>query len=130
MLFQFRILNNYHLYCSCSIPCWNIHKESNCERTVDETTDLPVDPVPSYFPTDDTVDPAKLELLRNSSGLKDILRNPHLRSLLREVDSAENAWRAISAAMNEPLFLEFADEILKVIEPDTDSPPEEVIPME
>lgn len=50
--------------CSCSITCWNIHKESNCEKPVDINSIPAADPTPSFYPTDDTVEPAKLELLR------------------------------------------------------------------
>lgn len=57
----------------------------------------------------------------HSTELKEILKNPHLRSLLQEVDTADNSWKAISAAMTEPLFLEFADEVLKIIEPDNEN---------
>lgn len=39
------------------------------------------------------------------------------------MDTADNAWKAVTAAMTEPLFLEFADEVLKVIEPDPESEP-------
>lgn len=55
-----------------------------------------------------------------SDDLKNLLYNPHLRNLLKEIDTAPNAWKAIKAAMHEPLFLEFADECLKIVEPQTD----------
>lgn len=46
----------------------------------------------------------------------DLFRNKHLRDFLKEVDSAPNAWKAMKYAMLEPLFVEFADECLKVVE--------------
>lgn len=88
------------------------------------------------FKTEDTVDITKLEALgkslyrlprnvsylfliisEHSEGLRNLLYNPHLRNFLKEVDSAPDAWKAIRSAMQEPLFLEFADECLKVVEP-------------
>lgn len=51
--------------------------------------------------------------------LKDLLRNPHLREFLRAVDSSENAYKAMKLAMLEPLFIEFADECMKIVEPET-----------
>lgn len=71
-----------------------------------------------FFPTDDTVPIQKLEELRSSEELKKLLDNPHLRNLLKEIDVADNAWNAMKVAMMEPLFTEFADECLKIVEPD------------
>lgn len=129
------------LIISCSLNCWKTHKETPCERDpVPGENDSTPEPHMTYFATKDTVPAAELERLRREieswrshlyytfriSGscpeLKDLLRNAHLRDLLKEVDSADNAWRAISAAMTEPLFLEFADAVLKVLEPESDTP--------
>lgn len=52
-----------------------------------------------------------------SEALKGLLRNPHLRRLVMSVDSAEDKAKAMKDAMQEPLFVEFADQCLKVIEP-------------
>lgn len=51
-----------------------------------------------------------------STELRDLLCNPHLRQLLRSVDDAESKASAMKAAMQEPLFVEFADQCLKVVE--------------
>lgn len=56
----------------------------------------------------------------NSESLKDLLRNKHLRDFVRAVDSSENAWKAMKFAMLEPLFVEFADECLKIVEPNAE----------
>ncbi|KAJ6647518.1 Zinc finger HIT domain-containing protein 3 [Pseudolycoriella hygida] len=69
------------------------------------------------FTTVDTVDPEKLLQLRNSEKLKDLLRNPHLREYLVQLDKSPNAWKAMKIAMLEPLFIEFADECLNIVEP-------------
>lgn len=58
-----------------------------------------------------------LYIAGTNESLKNLLYNPHLRNLLTEIDTAPNAWKAIRAAMQEPLFLEFADECLKIVEP-------------
>jgi hypothetical protein len=64
-----------------------------------------------------------LGILGHSEELKKLLNNPHLRNYLKEVDQAPNAWKAIKAAMFEPLFLEFADTCLKIVEnPDPEHP--------
>lgn len=98
------------------------------------------------FTTEDTVDPEKLAqlgmvdcieycllneknwrldfhlylvLIGESEPLRDLLRNPHLRDFIRAVDSSANAHRAMKHAMMEPLFVEFADECMKIVEPET-----------
>lgn len=51
-----------------------------------------------------------------SKELRDLLCNPHLRRLLRSVDSAESKAEAMKAAMQEPLFVEFSDQCLTIVE--------------
>lgn len=51
-----------------------------------------------------------------SKDLKDLLCNPHLRELLRTIDGADSKEEAMKAAMQEPLFVEFSDQCLKVVE--------------
>ncbi|KAG1931660.1 zinc finger HIT domain-containing protein [Pimephales promelas] len=70
----------------------------------------------------DKVPLQKLQQLGDSEALKDLLRNPHLRQLMMAVDSAGDKAKAMKDAMQEPLFVEFADQCLKIIEPtQTDS---------
>lgn len=59
--------------------------------------------------------------LEQTEAVKNLLYNPHLRKLLSEIDTSYNPGRAIQAAMMEPLFLEFANECLKVIDPGSDA---------
>lgn len=54
----------------------------------------------------------------NNTELKNLLCNPHLRQFIREVDSSSNPWKAMKIAMLEPLFIEFANECLKTVEPE------------
>jgi len=53
-----------------------------------------------------------------SEELKGLLENPHLRELLRSVDAADSKAEVMRAAMQEPLFVEFSDTCLKVVEND------------
>ncbi|XP_073845076.1 zinc finger HIT domain-containing protein 3 [Musca autumnalis] len=110
----------------CSLKCYKVHKDSpECVLKVNETEstktmafdDEEEPTVHEPFKTEDTVPKEKLQMLSNSESLKNLLYNPHLRNLLTEIDTAPNAWKAIRAAMQEPLFLEFADECLKIVEP-------------
>ncbi|XP_055594709.1 zinc finger HIT domain-containing protein 3 [Uranotaenia lowii] len=103
----------------CSLPCYRKHQETPCETPQREPSAENDDKsLRNYlYTTVDTVEPAKLEQLRHSEQLQNLLYNPHLRRLLTEIDTAPDARKAIRVAMMEPLFVEFADECLRVIEP-------------
>ena len=44
--------------------------------------------------------------------------NPHVRKILENLVGSEDADVAIKEAMQEPIFLELANECLKVVEPE------------
>ncbi|XP_075167080.1 zinc finger HIT domain-containing protein 3 [Haematobia irritans] len=113
----------------CSLKCYKGHKDSpECvdkvkEKDTHESDNQDEEDEPTIhepFKTEDTVPKEKLQMLGDSMHLKNLLYNPHLRNLLTEIDTAPSAWKAIRAAMQEPLFLEFADECLKIVEPATE----------
>ncbi|CAH0395012.1 unnamed protein product [Bemisia tabaci] len=102
----------------CSGDCWNEHKTTKCEP--------PPQPMEEckkrteyFFETEDTVPLEKLELLKGSKNLRKILENRHVRHMLTAIDKSQNATEAMKAAMLEPIFVEFADECLKIVEPET-----------
>uniref|UniRef100_A0AAQ4QLJ1 Zinc finger, HIT-type containing 3 n=1 Tax=Gasterosteus aculeatus aculeatus TaxID=481459 RepID=A0AAQ4QLJ1_GASAC len=64
----------------------------------------------------DKVPLQRLKLLGQSKELRDVLCNPHLRELLRSIDGADSKADAMKAAMQEPLFVEFSDRCLKIVE--------------
>jgi hypothetical protein len=108
---------------SCSLPCFKEHKNSQCEeiqkQQQEKAPQFVNDKTPdrlNLFETVDTVPQEKLEKLRKSEKLKQLLTNPHLRNFLKDVNSDRNSWKAMKVAMTEPLFLEFADECLKTVE--------------
>ena len=55
--------------------------------------------------------------IEHSEPLKNVLKNPHLRELLISVHNSEDPWNSLKHAMQEPLFVEFADTCLKVVDP-------------
>lgn len=57
-------------------------------------------------------------ILENSDRLRELLHNPYLREYLLQIDKSPNAWKAMKIAMLEPLFVEFANECLNIVEPD------------
>ncbi|KAL7027453.1 hypothetical protein ACKWTF_005446 [Chironomus riparius] len=111
----------------CSVSCFKTHKDGQCDEIVnqnnpkDTENTIVEDKVPArmMFETIDTIPAQKLEELKVSEGLKEMLKNKHLRDFLQELNDARNPWKAIKASMSEPLFLEFADECLKVVENET-----------
>ncbi|XP_067008974.1 zinc finger HIT domain-containing protein 3 [Anabrus simplex] len=104
----------------CSLGCWKSHKESSCshQRKENDEPNISIEKKEEYyFQTEDTVPIEKLQLLRESEGLRDILRNPHVRDMLSAIDSSPNPAAAMKAAMLEPIFVEFADKCLELVEP-------------
>ncbi|KAM6337715.1 zinc finger HIT domain-containing protein 3 isoform 1-T1 [Alca torda] len=65
----------------------------------------------------DRVPLQKLQLLGESEELRGLLLNPHLRQLLLTIDQAEDKGSLMKKYMQEPLFVEFADCCLRIVEP-------------
>nr|XP_025035063.1 zinc finger HIT domain-containing protein 3 [Pelodiscus sinensis] len=65
----------------------------------------------------DRVPLQKLKRLGESKELKSLLLNPHLQQLLRTIDEAKEKESLMKTSMQEPLFVEFADCCLRVVEP-------------
>ncbi|KAF7665615.1 hypothetical protein LDENG_00136500 [Lucifuga dentata] len=111
----------------CSVGCYKRHKDT-CLPIQQPAPNIPeakaalsTKPwsVEDLLHDDDIIDKVplqKLELLGQSKELRDVLCNPHLRQLLRSIDSASSKEDGVKAAMQEPLFVEFADQCLKIVE--------------
>ena len=54
--------------------------------------------------------------LGESSELRDLLLNPHLHQMIHHLDSTDNAAADMEIAMQEPIFHEFADKCLEIVE--------------
>ncbi|XP_066961684.1 zinc finger HIT domain-containing protein 3 [Macrobrachium rosenbergii] len=110
----------------CSVLCYKTHKATPCQPKREANVTLEIDGQGNIlsrqvlFPTDDTVVPATLEKLETSEKLKELLKNPHLREMIKEVDSHPNAKLMMHRAMKEPIFTEFADICLNIVEPPED----------
>ncbi|XP_066563402.1 zinc finger HIT domain-containing protein 3 [Amia ocellicauda] len=122
----------------CSLGCYKKHKDDCVSSTSKEpaeatvSTALPesrngsqdsgnhwsVDDLLNEDEQSDRVPLQQLKLLGDSEELKALLCNPHLRQLLLSVDKAGNKDDIMKAAMQEPLFVEFADHCLKITEPE------------
>lgn len=118
---------------SCSIACFKKHKESinneeiisasQCEeeikknqKTAPKFFEDKVQEQLMMFETLDTLPVEKLQKLGESDELKELLKNTHLRNFLKEINTAIKPWNAMKLAMMEPLFIEFSDVCMKVLE--------------
>lgn len=63
----------------------------------------------------DAVPLQKLMQLGKSEELKDLLLNTHLRKLLVTIDQTKNKDDALKKFMQEPLFVEFSDKCLSLV---------------
>ncbi|NXX86853.1 ZNHI3 protein, partial [Urocolius indicus] len=107
----------------CSVPCCRTHRGRGAPRHAAAPLCSPVDgpwSLDDILTEDDEQDRVplqKLELLGESEELKTLLLNPHLRQLLLTVDQAEDKSSLMKKYMQEPLFVEFADCCLRIVEP-------------
>ncbi|XP_062381115.1 zinc finger HIT domain-containing protein 3 [Sardina pilchardus] len=113
----------------CSLNCFKTHKDS-CEpvkrKESKRDQNQPHTAAREPWTPDDLLDEDDrsdmvsadiLQKLGESEDLKDLLRNPHLRQLLVAVDTAGSKVDVMKTAMQEPLFVEFADQCLRIVEP-------------
>ncbi|XP_066434692.1 zinc finger HIT domain-containing protein 3 isoform X4 [Eleutherodactylus coqui] len=108
----------------CSLGCCKRHKEECVPQEAPSPSGLTR--LPDVWPTrddllgqdddSDTVPSQKLMLLGSSQELKALLLNTHLRGLLVTLDQTENKDEALKKYMQEPLFVEFADKCLVLVD--------------
>ena len=60
-----------------------------------------------------------MHFVGESKDLRDMLSNPHLVRMLCHLDTTPRPDRHLEAAMHEPIFTEFVDECLRIVEPPT-----------
>lgn len=57
----------------------------------------------------------------DSPAIHAMIKNRHLVAILRYLDTTEKPEAALESAMREPIFVEFADECLRIVEPDQEN---------
>ncbi|XP_020026687.1 zinc finger HIT domain-containing protein 3 isoform X1 [Castor canadensis] len=118
----------------CSVTCFQKHKEQ-CKREtrpVEKRSAAPVktlkpeenkdddDSIADFLNSDEEEDRVSFQNLKNlgeSATLRSLLLNPHLRQLMVNLDQGDNKAKLMKAYMQEPLFVEFADCCLSIVEP-------------
>ncbi|XP_037664717.1 zinc finger HIT domain-containing protein 3 [Choloepus didactylus] len=120
----------------CSVACFRKHKEQCNPRTclvkkkissaVAARTITPVDnkdddsSIADFLNSDEEEDRVSLQNLKNlgeSATLRSLLLNPHLKQLMVSLDQGDDKAKLLRAYMQEPLFVEFADCCLRIVEP-------------
>ncbi|XP_051491463.1 zinc finger HIT domain-containing protein 3 [Apus apus] len=122
----------------CSVPCCRIHRERCTPEPEPEpgrsaagqaspggpsrpaqqgASPWSVEDILTEDAEQDRVPLQKLKLLGESEELRGLLLNPHLRQLLLTIDQAEDKSSLMKKYMQEPLFVEFADCCLRIVEP-------------
>ncbi|XP_044530225.1 zinc finger HIT domain-containing protein 3 isoform X1 [Gracilinanus agilis] len=118
----------------CSVPCYKKHKEQcisnpspvkkdSDNRFVktkfleDKGNDWSVADILDSDDEKDRVSIRKLKDLGDSKELRNLLTNPHLQQLLVSIDQAEDKETLMKSHMREPLFVEFADCCLRIVDP-------------
>ena len=56
-----------------------------------------------------------------SQELYSMLHNKHLREMIKEIDASEDPGKLLTQAMQIPIFMEFVDECLRIVEPQDES---------
>ncbi|XP_053310304.1 zinc finger HIT domain-containing protein 3 [Spea bombifrons] len=115
----------------CSVSCCKTHKEQCIGKATEGVTDVSSSPPVRRAESlkykghlldeddeSDRISEDRLKLLGESEELKYLLLNPHLRKLLVNLDHAAKKEVTVKECMQEPLFVEFADRCLSIIEPD------------
>ncbi|XP_028041273.1 zinc finger HIT domain-containing protein 3 [Bombyx mandarina] len=103
----------------CSVACYKLHKQNPCIKppSPPKQTIGVKQAVENLYPTEDTVPLDRLNLLENSTEVKKCLENPHVREILELLDSSANPDELVQEYMQEPIFTEFVDACLKVVQP-------------
>lgn len=106
----------------CSVVCFKTHKELECLKVIKNVTTPKTEPIKrctELSVTDennDTIPLEKLQLLEKSNTMVSLLKNPHLRRLLTDLDCSTQKENLVSNLMKEPIFVEFADKCLECVQ--------------
>ncbi|XP_004643479.1 zinc finger HIT domain-containing protein 3 [Octodon degus] len=119
----------------CSVTCFKKHREQcNLEtHPVEKRRSVPLlkaaqleenkdddSSVADFLNSDEEEDRVSLQNLKNlgeSAPLRNLLLNPHLRQLMANLGQGDDKAKLMRVYMQEPLFVEFADCCLRVVEP-------------
>jgi len=116
----------------CCLDCYKVHKTEVCQARQDEAAGFVVDKEPAIetpgldektlliddISEDNILSHETLARLGHSEEVIQLLGNPHLRDYLSLLNSKDYPRGLLRNAMQEPLFIEFANACLKAIHPE------------
>ncbi|PVD32953.1 hypothetical protein C0Q70_08400 [Pomacea canaliculata] len=114
----------------CSVACCKSHKEKECIPQVHTENIDDKKPLKTCTggetnlswsfmeETEDRVPQEKLQNLCKSENLKGMLHNQHLRAMMENLVNSIDPMADMEDAMQEPIFVELADECLRIVEGD------------
>ncbi|XP_052800047.1 zinc finger HIT domain-containing protein 3-like isoform X2 [Mya arenaria] len=109
----------------CSLDCYRTHKDCCIEKEPEKEvaqvlTQVDVSEVPDYHlgedGSEDRVSLQQLQALEGSGELRVLLENPHLRQMMTSLVHSKVPGSLLEAAMQEPIFTEFADTCLSIVD--------------
>ncbi|KAJ8506473.1 hypothetical protein OPV22_007359 [Ensete ventricosum] len=105
----------------CSLACFKKHKENPCEKplaSVEEPSNLML-PERSYAVEAPSwvVDNEQLQLIANSSEIREALQNGDLRRIIQKIDGSDDPADQLTKAMEEQIFHDFTEKILSIVSP-------------
>ncbi|XP_031552890.1 zinc finger HIT domain-containing protein 3-like isoform X2 [Actinia tenebrosa] len=122
--FKYRCPSCYFLY--CSLPCFKSHKENICEletgKRKKESENVDTGQQEGQISNDensedeDRLSLSDLKKLEKCGVIESMLKNKDIRKMITNIDGAQDPEMVLRTSMKEPIFMEFADQCLSVVE--------------
>ncbi|CAF3350041.1 unnamed protein product [Rotaria sp. Silwood1] len=94
----------------CSVACYQKHKSSASIAQTQLPIELGDDEESDRLPTN------VLERINQSNEVLELLKNRHLRTMIKALDRSINSADDMQKAMMEPIFAQFVDQLLMIVE--------------
>lgn len=125
----------------CSLSCFKAHKDDLCERETNrrkkdrlaenerksraislatkepEEGEITESDSSEKSDDEDRISRKVLDKLGHSQELCSMLHNKHLQEMIKGIDASEDPEKLLGQAMQIPIFTEFVDECLRIVEP-------------
>lgn len=125
----------------CSLSCFKVHKDDLCERETNrrkkdrleenerksraillakkepEEGEITESDSSEKSDDEDRISRKVLDKLGHSQELCSMLHNKHLQEMIKGIDASEDPEKLLGQAMQIPIFTEFVDECLRIVEP-------------
>ncbi|CAF0728499.1 unnamed protein product [Rotaria sordida] len=109
----------------CSVACFQKHKSSETcfEKTFESKSTVEAPITQTQLPIElgddeesDRLPTNILERIDQSNEVLELLKNRHLRTMIKALDRSINPADDLQKAMMEPIFVQFVDQLLMIVE--------------